>query len=85
MIYVIDEKYYVNISPSIYVEVIPQKVGANVLLKPTKNKIEVPNGAELNKIDINTIKENIIKKENKSNIQNEKLSTKNKFSRKTKK
>ena len=77
MIYIIDGKYYVNISPSIYVEVTVDETGK---ITPTKNKKEVNSNTILTKVTIEEIKN--IKKNNinKETIKND-LSIKSKYSK----
>ena len=57
MLYVIDGKYYVNVSPSIYSEVI---VDAKGTVKPAGKKIEVKSGTYVEMIKIaDVLKRNV--------------------------
>lgn len=55
MIYIINDKYYINIAPSIYVEVV---VLENGTIKPTKNKIETNSNFVARTTSINDILKN---------------------------
>ena len=58
MLYVIDGKYYVNVSPSIYSEVV---VDAKGTVKPAGKKIEVKSGTYVETIKIaDILKRNVI-------------------------
>ena len=57
MLYVIDDKYYVNISPSIYSEVIVDEKG---IVKPIGKKIEINNRTRIETIKIaDVLKRNV--------------------------
>ena len=62
MIYQIGGKYYVNIAPSIYVEVKFELSKGEVVIKPTNNKLEVGSNSKVIAIDFNKEKGNIKKK-----------------------
>ena len=62
MIYKIDSKYYVNISPSVYVEIHFEISNKDVVIKPTNNKKEVNSNDKIVAIDFSKEKENIKKK-----------------------
>jgi len=87
MIYSIDGKYYVNISPSIYVEVNPTLNGDNIALMPTRNKIEVNSNTNIIPMSLEDIKNSlhdkkVEKKNDTINVETIKTTTnKNKFGR----
>ena len=56
MLYVINGKYYVNIAPSIYVEVLVTKDGD---VTPTSNKIEVNANTPVVQVSLKDIIKNI--------------------------
>lgn len=55
MVYSIDGKYYINISPSVFVEV---DVLENGVIKPTQNKIEITGNTIVTPTTINNILNN---------------------------
>lgn len=61
MLYIIDNKYYLNVAPNVYKEVIFEVDGNDAKLVMTKNKIECYNEDKVSSIDTNTAKSSFIK------------------------
>jgi hypothetical protein len=59
MLYEINNKYYVNISPSIYVEVVITLINGEGVITPTQNRLEANSNTTINSITLKEIVEKI--------------------------
>lgn len=82
MIYLIDDKYYVNISPNIYVEVELKIEKDDLVLVPTNKQREVNKTYEIKQIifsqEKEKLKENLLKEKSKKSFSSKINSTINK-------
>lgn len=82
MIYLIDDKYYVNISPNIYVEVELKIEKDDLVLVPTNKQREVNKTYEIKQIifsqEKEKLKENLLKEKSKKSFSSKTNSTINK-------
>lgn len=62
MIYQIKDKYYINVAPHIFKEVVLQIENNDLVLVPTENKIEVYKMHEVKQIYFQNEKESLLRK-----------------------